>query len=497
MSFYNENPNLKYIVIITASGQKEYRKNCARINNKYYIKDLECKQNDIGEWVIIENTIYDHELKIYKPSTYRLYHGIVGVKEDKSLEYGYFTRNIYRNRETSQGLCINIEALANIDYVEDISNDFIIINPSLEEKRLALKIKHRNKNFENCTYNIEENIGEFNYKINSHEKYPTKISKQIKKYSSFLENFTWGIEAETNKGYIPFTEQCKLGIVPCKDGSLGEGYKSCEFVTVPYQGAKGLQSTFDFAKQLSQKTLVDHSCSLHIHIGNVPQDRAFIVAYYKLIYQIQNELYELVPGYKVKWQGVKNKNYCKALPYLNLYPPKILNKTAYNNYINDCFSLIFSFFSSEPNEIILGKEYNKKQGAHPVKYKWNRPSRYSIVNLEPLFFSQRRTIECRLHHGVTNSQKIINWLFINIALIKYAQNNVLPILMEDPITLDNCLEVFNNSKRGNYLYRFLSGYVKNRKDYFKECAAKDDIMSNDLQNDKYFSFSIGSEPLFL
>lgn len=42
MISYQDNPNLKLKVVDTVHGKKEYRRNCRKIKDKYYIVNVDC-----------------------------------------------------------------------------------------------------------------------------------------------------------------------------------------------------------------------------------------------------------------------------------------------------------------------------------------------------------------------------------------------------------------------------------------------------------------------
>ena len=64
---------------------------------------------------------------------------------------------------------------------------------------------------------------------------------------------------------------------------------------------------------------------------------------------------------------------------------------------------------------------------HPLDrenvHKWNINSRYHIVNFNPLFFGNNKTVEFRCHTNTFNKHKIMHWVFITSAIVKYASLN--------------------------------------------------------------------------
>lgn len=111
-----------------------------------------------------------------------------------------------------------------------------------------------------------------------------------------------------------------------------------------------------------------------------------------------------------------------------------------------------------------------------------------------LFFSPRRTAEFRLHHATLNGQKMVNWLFICIAILRYAEKHAKKILTTNtPITLDDVLNYYADtfkSKDAIFLSEYLKAYVKERKDYFRKDFERGDYTSEKEQaQDKHYKFT--------
>ena len=131
--------------------------------------------------------------------------------------------------------------------------------------------------------------------------------------------------------------------------------------------------------------------------------------------------------------------------------------------------------------------YNRKTKVHPNgQNKWNYDSRYYIINFVNMFLSKRNTIEFRLHHSVISPIKNINWFFICVAIIKYAEKNSFKILNSDRISLNEIINVFEDKEIANYL----NAYIDNRKDYFGSCDQEDDCHLD--ANEKDFQFKFGN-----
>lgn len=177
-------------------------------------------------------------------------------------------------------------------------------------------------------------------------------------------------EIETKLGNLPSYYQSQLGIIICKDGSIGY---TPEFVTVPYSGAKGLNSLHKLFTELNKRCTTDHNCSLHYHIGTIRKDREFLIALWILYSHIQNDLHAMLPYYKTNPSGVKSKNYCE-----------FLNKNMFDNYLGDSKlthqEKVNASYHALYNWILEGtnpsKTFNRKSRKHPNgSQKWNLHSR--------------------------------------------------------------------------------------------------------------------------
>ena len=81
-----------------------------------------------------------------------------------------------------------------------------------------------------------------------------------------------------------------------------------------------------------------------------------------------------------------------------------------------------------------------------------------------LFGKNIKTVEFRVHNASTNSDKLINWLYICMAILNYAENGT----PTNEITLKDVIE-FSYSEE---TCKVLDNYVKDRKEYNKMCFLK-------------------------
>jgi len=493
---FKDNPNLEDRKVKTVRGLTEYRKNCRNIRDKWYVKDEDCFLIN-GKWhtYTSKEITLDHETGKYKPISKDLVYGVVGFKEsDSSAILGYFTGNVYNNLtvtipEYGKVKTVNESILLQNGYIESINSGAWLLKKNLSARDLERLDKiDSQKVATNKGYNIEDNKEEFKQKTEAFNKYPVKISAAAMRYGKMLSGVTFGAEIETTKGIVPDHIQNRTGIVVCRDGSI----KNAEYVTVPMNGAKGLVNLKYLSSELSKRTTTGIECSLHFHIGNLSKDRLFIVALYALALRIQNEIFMMFPYYKTKWEGIKQKDYNQKLRKLGIGLLKPgMKKEEYQKYVDEAYYRIFTWLN---DGVPPDDNFNRVNNHHMKQNKWDRKQRYFWLNFMNMFFSERRTMEFRLHHCTLNGQKMVNWLFICNAVCQYAANHSDEILSSDKaITLDTVLEHYKETFKtphGKFLSDYLKAYVKDRKDYFAADVKRGDYVSQkEMDDDKQYVFT--------
>lgn len=111
---------------------------------------------------------------------------------------------------------------------------------------------------------------------------------------------------------------------------------------------------------------------------------------------------------------------------------------------------------------------------------------YKIINLIPLAFGNRGTVEFRCHTSTFNKDKIINWIFICNAICKFAFNNRAIISREGTnVSLDG---IINDSYSGE-LSNYLLSYINYRKQLMLDHSKKgDNIGDLDITHDNLNSW---------
>lgn len=503
--FYSENPNLGLKTVILPNGEREYRFNCRKIKDTYYVKGKDCFQVK-GLWYRVDSglIVKDWEtgewlLKEDLEKMGNIIEGVVGFDEYKKPILGFFTLNPYNNcilfdrinpvsGEKQGWMVINQDILIENGFAENFSEGMFYPPNNIKELQTPKNIvDHTQKG-----YNLEDNHVEYAQKKIWYEAYPTKFSKDVVSYARMLGDTTFGMELECSKGFLPVHIQNRTGVVICRDGSLndGNGKPGPEFVTIPLNGAKGLQTLVDISRELSKRTTIDIKCSLHLHLGNLPTTRMFIISLFRLCSKIQNELFTMFPYYKTNPDGIKHKNYNQKLPSLSIYAAEAsMTREEFTEYINTNYRKLFSWLAEgyQPD-----MAYNRKSKKHPHNNKWERHKRYYWMNVMNTIFSDRNTVEFRLHTPTTNAQKIINWLFICNAIVRYANTHASEVLLShNGITLNQILSYYNQfGSKGQFLVQYLNAYIKERKEAFYADYLKGDYLSEwEMKQDKDYVFT--------
>jgi hypothetical protein len=374
---FKDNPGLDLKTVKTVRGLTEYRRNCRRIDGKFYIKGEDCFEIN-KRWYLYNSKLitFDHEKGEYvliKDAP--LVYGVTGFKKDGTAVFGYFTENRYNNLtvnipEYGQVKTYSEKMLTTAGFAEDLSSGSWVntTNMSNRDKDRLKRIESR-KVHTNKGYNIEDNADEFKQKIDLFAKYPMKLSATAMRFGKLLGDTTFGMEVETSKGTLPDHVQNRTGVVICRDGSID----NAEFVTVPMAGARGLLNLKYLSEELTNRTTTDIKCSLHFHLGNLPKDRLFIVALYALAVRLQDEVYTMFPYYKTNWKTAKKQDYNQKLRKLGTGLLKSdMSKEAYTEYVDKAYYRIFTWLNDgvPPNDT-----QNRVTNAHTQTHKWNRKQR--------------------------------------------------------------------------------------------------------------------------
>ena len=417
--------------VITIKGEELPISQCRKFNKLYYkLGDINIQNS--GDCYLIngkcyrEETgliVYNYSIKEYVILNDNLLKGVVDVA-DGNLIIGYFNNNTKYSKITDKNgkshWLYNVEIFNNNkEYRECLSTgDFYHIS-TLQAWKFN-KIEFPNKNYKYSLPYDSKGIIENNLK-NYNENYNPEISQNIKNYAPLLENLSFGLEFETTKGHIPDRVLNQYGLIPLRDGSIS----GIEYVTVPMEGEKGLQCTADILKELKKRTSYsDETCSLHLHLGNIPRTKEFILAFFKVGMKIQDEMFQMFPLYKKYNYHIKNKNYSAPLPTFEILSQ--LDPIIDSRNIDENFGILYKYLSMGQEFKSVGNNLENVL-SHPAdpngNQKWLVKCRYFLYNLVPLIFGNKQTIEFRIHTPTYDVNKILPFIFMNSLIVNFVIRN--------------------------------------------------------------------------
>lgn len=482
--------------VITIKGEELPISQCRKFNKNYYkIGNINIKNS--GDCYVISGKCYREEtglitynysVKEYVILNEHLITGVVDIIEDK-LIIGHFNNNmkyskvIDKNNNTYR--LFNADIFINIkEYREQLSTgNFYHISklPAYKVNNISLPSKDYKYNLPYDSKGIiEKNLKNYN------ENYKPEISKNINNYASLLGDLTFGLEFETTKGFVPDRVLSQYGLIPLRDGSIS----GIEYVTVPMQGEKGLQCTVDILKELEKRTeYKDDTCSLHLHLGNLPRTKEFILAFFKVGMKIQDEMFQMFPLYKKYNYHIKNKNYSAPLPTFEILSQ--LDPDIDSSNIDKNFGILYTYLSMGQDFNSVGNDLNNVL-CHPAdpngNQKWNIKFRYFLFNIIPLIFGNKQTIEFRIHTPTYDINKIIPFIFMNASIINFTihhQNNILKnklfLNSYDLLSIIyNQIDTCNISNK-NTMKDLMYDYIEKRKNYCERQTLRGNILGTESE----------------
>jgi hypothetical protein len=371
---------------------------------------------------------YDNFKKRYVlKSSIQVENGFVGIDEDDTPILGGWSwpsshlleDNIIANYKGHQFYCISEDIFADRNWDERLENGEFYHKADLPVKEFS-RIKAVTREVKNSfPYNAAGELKRSS-KIYKERFSPTTYDKGVANYPKVLGKYSYGLEFETIKGIIPTRICNNLGLIPLRDGSID----GIEYATVPLEGKNALQTIIDSCGELQKRTIFNKDCSLHIHIGGMPRTEKFFIALAKVLCHSQEEMYSMFPFYTKGGFNLKKKDYTAPLPAVDLLS-KINNRIDVKSKTDVAanFQHLFEFLS-------MGHSYRdysydlKNVVSHPSDpggtSKWYVRSRYRWVNMIPLLFGNKKTIEFRIHTPTYDPNKIIYFSIICAALVDVA-----------------------------------------------------------------------------
>lgn len=381
--------------------------------------------------------------------------------------------------------CINTEVALSLGYIEAISDGKFYkkddITP-VELKRFNTPTTPQNER--NNVYSLDDDKEYRAHLEAAYDGNEIKVNRDLEIIARRYIPFSYGLEIETQVGFIPTRVRERLGFRTCRDGSLDGGL---EFVSIPMEGGKGLQVVKRICDELTARTTISNKCSVHVHFGDVRKDRLYIVSYWHLLTKIQDEFRHYFPYSRTNSIREDGKVYAALLPDLELDLKNILSikgDDAFKNKVTTEFTKIYSWLNSghPPGEVfdeqfikdtreslIKGKtqkqycyrvkkfNYTTKLPRHAIQgHKWQRPTRYLFCNFLNLFFAHSNTLEMRIHEATTNFDKILHYMLLCVAILKYAEKFSL-VFSTNKTTIKEILEDYYPKELSSQLLEYYEG----------------------------------------
>ncbi len=404
----------KIKTIITNTGVIAPAIDCVLINGAYFLKEVDAVLVEKDWYVKGDRRIFFDDVdSSYKlRGSKQLVFGIIGMKEG-SYVYGRFAvqdhspirvhLNYYLGTYEINTFVPNAKVLEMIPDLVEFPDERIW--------RQCANIPKEDAHF----MALQESFikpGKYNYSIEQmyssgpHLKafmdfpkvYPD-LALNSSEVAEFGE-FTFGLEFETCAGVIPEQQCFELGLIPLRDGSI----EGIEYATVPMAGEEGFKLLHEQLRVLSEKTRFNKECSVHVHLGGFPIDKTKIFKLYNILYNIQSSVFDILPRLATRTAEykAKRKNYTNPLPKFSSF------EQLYKNYSGGALNFEDDLTKAHPGDP------NDRQ-------KWNMEYRYMWANLLNLMFKPAgKTVEFRIHGPSTNYQKIVYWMFLCNAILKYA-----------------------------------------------------------------------------
>lgn len=277
--------------------------------------------------------------------------------------------------------------------------------------------------------------------------------------------YTMGVEIEVSHGFIPMYKSLLNYNLSCvRDGSINGGEGGPEYVTGVLKGDAGFKHLQDICLGLKD-CRINHTCGVHVHLGNINFSKQFLVNSYILASLIEDELFTYLP------KSRRNNRYCRKLKPIKL--EVALDNSKDNAQLEMDYNKLFKYISYEKvNNPTF--EYNKNK-QHPLGAKcgYNHDTpRYCWLNYVPAMFNTRGngsySLEIRNHSGTTNFTKIKNWILLFMAIVAFAERH--PDLIKNGIQISDILDKIYPRKANS-----LKLYFKTRQAKFSDDVEDSDI----------------------
>ena len=246
--------------------------------------------------------------------------------------------------------------------------------------------------------------------------------------------YTFGVEMETDSGYLEENVWCNLNLASVFDGSIN----GTEYVTGVLKGDYGFNHLNKICTELSKDHELRQNCGVHVHIGGT-FNRRFTIMLLRLCYHLQDDIYRMMPLSRV------SNTYCKPIPTW-------ASEVNFQNFRK----LLCKYTYGGDENNVLDKTRNKK-GYHErycgTRYRWVNINNFSTNSGKP-------TVEFRNHGASLNYEKIRNWVLICMSIVRFAENRQKMIWSNlDSILLDTVVKDSLGDNLGEQVMRYYNKRV--------------------------------------
>lgn len=345
----------------------------------------------------------NNEVFVSSPdNTSHLEFGIVEYSEKKeTLILGYFEKDLlnnvlYMDQYGTKFIAMNVEALGSSAFF----NNFHGYWANTDFGKITKEELQERKGSGNYPYECER-LYESHNNLNNFNIGPTLDSLYSEEYKKLIK-YTFGLEYETTRGYIPQEDCYRYGLIPLRDGSIS----GVEYASIILSNGDGFERITKHLELLKGYTDFSTDCSYHIHLGGFPLDSKAIYVLYTIWGIVEKDLAKILPPYAFETHKFKRsqKNYCRK------------NPTVFNN-----FGSLYRFMTAGnvgyAGDLFAPHPFDEEQRA-----KWHINERYWAQNLIGMcFFESPKTVEYRMLAPTHNPHKLILWIYIFNAIMTYAE----------------------------------------------------------------------------
>lgn len=484
-----QNPN-----VVTYDGTIHPREKCRKIGEQYYlVGDINVKNS--GQCYLIDGTYYkhvneksnvqwNHTRNVYTNDLTKLVYGYVDKNEKGYFEYDKLHSVTAVDENGSMLYIMNVDNIPSthaIDYMDGIFKPKNMIN-------FAKPISSdRNKPIYKYLSSDRYGFGEDPATSSVEKSYKTYIENIIPEsvFDKFFGKYTYGMEIETDSGWLPEPYYWRHGALPLKDGSIF----GTEITTFPYTSYKMFNNLATLMQAVSKYTKASFNTSLHVNIGNIKNTASFRTALWVLYCRIQNEIESFIPMYKrdqrfFNEKRGRGKDHCRIQESLDV----VRRYTDYKSEIPLADARIKKFL----NEGHVSSTFVKEGSA-----KWDQRTRYFALNMLPAYFVKNDCprVEFRVHSGTVNPIKTICWVLICGAIVKYAEECYEKIFeAKEKIYLADIIEyAFNDeTEESKFLINYLKAYINSRTIEHISSIETDNLYGEFI-NDNAYVFSLGNQ----